>query len=255
MSVHGAVYLVQPVEFLKTNTYKIGMSYGVEQRPTAYGENSNIISFHQVDNPQKVEKLLKNVFDLNFKKIDGDFYSGNFRLMKKMFIQEVINYELFNYIEKENPKKSTTQHTESKLSKEKLDDVQQFIAECCELKTNFEESVRVLHPAYVEWVTNNIGNEHHKSICAFGKRLKKLHFEKTRRSSITFYKNIRLKEPPKSAKNSKSSNKIPEDPKRKFEKHPSKITKKRPTCKHCGNSFSDQSGVNKHIKTQVCIKT
>jgi hypothetical protein len=263
MSVHGAIYLIQPVEFLKTNTYKIGMSYGDEQRPSTYGENTNIISFHQVNNPQKVEKLLKNVFDLNFKKTGEDFYSGSIQLMKKMFIQEVINYELFNYIEKENypktnTKKSTAQNTKSKRisntqrriekipEEDELDDVQQFIAACCELGGGFEEKVCVLHPAYVEWVTNNIGNKHHQ-ISAFGGRLMDLKFKKKRSQARTVYEGLRLKIKPKTVKTSKPSNfEIPGEHKQS--------SKKRPTCKNCGNSFSDQSGVNKHMKRQVCTK-
>lgn len=76
--MNGIVYLIQPREFLDTNTFKIGMSKSnTTQRLNSYGSGTNIICTRECTNPREVEKALIARFNTEFKLFKGiEFFTG-----------------------------------------------------------------------------------------------------------------------------------------------------------------------------------
>lgn len=88
----GIIYLLQPCELVGTNRYKIGMSSKTDlSRIKSYKNGSRYISIMECKNYLNVERIIKQEFDLKFKRIAGrEFYEGDEQEMLDMFINIVL---------------------------------------------------------------------------------------------------------------------------------------------------------------------
>jgi hypothetical protein len=94
----GIVYLIQPCELIGTERYKVGYSKHHDMRRIIHGYNSGsiVIFVMSCKNPLEIEKEIKKQFKEKFKLISGnEFFEGNINLIKKKFIEIIINNENF----------------------------------------------------------------------------------------------------------------------------------------------------------------
>ena len=66
----GNVYLIQPLEFIRTNTYKIGCSKSptLDRCNNGYKKGSRYIAIIECNEPIILERNIKNNFNLLYKK-------------------------------------------------------------------------------------------------------------------------------------------------------------------------------------------
>jgi len=94
----GIIYLIQPIELINTNIYKIGCSNknNLDRCNNGYKKNSRYICIMECNNPFLLEKKLINIFINKFKLIKGkEYFEGNEMDMLKIFFDIVYNRELF----------------------------------------------------------------------------------------------------------------------------------------------------------------
>ena len=78
------VYFIQPVEFLGTNKYKIGMSQKQHflRVYRGYGVGTKWISINEIRDPYVVEKIMKKTFNDKFERFQGnEYFLGNYEEM------------------------------------------------------------------------------------------------------------------------------------------------------------------------------
>jgi hypothetical protein len=100
-NMKGYVYMVIPEELKNTDRVKIGMSkLNNDSRIKSYGKNVKLIIKFNCDNPIYIEKKIINTFKENFKLIKGnEYFEGDIKEMKKIFIQQLQLYLTENYIQ------------------------------------------------------------------------------------------------------------------------------------------------------------
>ncbi len=84
----GIIYLIQPVELIGTNRYKIGFSSKctLERCTSGYKKGSRYINIQECFEPSKLETKLKFTFKHKFRLIGGtEYFSGDERQMRKTF--------------------------------------------------------------------------------------------------------------------------------------------------------------------------
>ena len=84
----GIIYLIQPVELIGTNRYKIGFSSKctLERCVTGYKKGSRYINIQECFEPSKLESKLKAEFKNKFRLIGGtEYFWGDERQMRKTF--------------------------------------------------------------------------------------------------------------------------------------------------------------------------
>jgi hypothetical protein len=90
----GIVYLIQPVELLGTNRYKLGCSskYTIERLQTGYRKGYKCENIKKCYKPFEIEKQLKNIFENKFILIGGtEIFEGDIYEMNKIF-DEIVKY-------------------------------------------------------------------------------------------------------------------------------------------------------------------
>jgi len=102
----GTIYLIQPAELVGTKRYKIGISNSndLKRCKNGYKNGSRYLCICECINPPKLEKIIKNEFNIKFKLIAGhEYFEGNEMQIKLLFLQLFINYDISkNNIELEN---------------------------------------------------------------------------------------------------------------------------------------------------------
>lgn len=101
----GCIYLVQPDLLLGTNRYKVGISESVKyNRVSNYGKKRRTLCiFEDIDDVKKLEKIVINIFNKVFKKINrNEYFEGNECTMIKILSDEVIKYKYNNVIDLTN---------------------------------------------------------------------------------------------------------------------------------------------------------
>lgn len=85
----GIVYLIQPIEFIGTNTYKIGCS----SKPTldrvrhGYRSGTRYLYVCEIEHPFVVEKKIIRTFKEKFILSQGrEYFSGDEQKMKELFL-------------------------------------------------------------------------------------------------------------------------------------------------------------------------
>jgi hypothetical protein len=84
----GIIYLIQPVELIGTNRYKIGFSSKctLERCASGYKKGSRYINIQECFEPSKLEKKIKFAFKHKFRLIGGtEYFLGDERQMRKTF--------------------------------------------------------------------------------------------------------------------------------------------------------------------------
>ena len=84
----GIIYLIQPVELISTNRYKLGCSgkISLDRCITGYKKGSRYIFIQECFEPYKLETKLKLEFKQKFTLIAGtEYFAGDERQMKKIF--------------------------------------------------------------------------------------------------------------------------------------------------------------------------
>jgi hypothetical protein len=84
----GIIYLIQPVELINTNRYKLGCSgkTSLDRCLTGYKKGSRYIYIQECFEPYKLETKLKLEFKNKFTLIGGtEYFAGDERQMKKIF--------------------------------------------------------------------------------------------------------------------------------------------------------------------------
>lgn len=92
----GIVYLVQPVELIGTNRYKIGCSAknDLSRCKNGYKNGTRYITIMECTEPFKIESQIKSVFTEKFMLIAGkEYFEGNETEMKTNFFEIVTNYK------------------------------------------------------------------------------------------------------------------------------------------------------------------
>lgn len=92
----GIIYLIQPVELIGTNRYKIGCSRKdtLERINTGYKKGTICVCICECKEPTIIEKELKNAFSREFKLIAGaEYFEGDKDKMRKCFTQIANNAE------------------------------------------------------------------------------------------------------------------------------------------------------------------
>ena len=89
--INGFVYLVQPVNLIGTNRFKIGCSEKLNlSRLEAYLNDVVIICVFGVQSPRDVEKNIKNVFNVKYKLCAGkEWYEGDKTAMTLSFLDYI----------------------------------------------------------------------------------------------------------------------------------------------------------------------
>jgi len=93
----GSVYLVQPVELIGTNRYKIGCSSknDLSRCLNGYNKGTRYITILECPEPFKVESQIIRVFKDKFKLIGGrEYFEGDETEMRTKFIEIVDSYKL-----------------------------------------------------------------------------------------------------------------------------------------------------------------
>lgn len=96
------VYLVQPVELVGTNRYKIGMSSLANlNRVRSYKNGTRYLCIFEKSNALAIEKKLKLAFNLRYKLIGGNEYFevDNESDMIDLFVSTVMGYTLVPPVE------------------------------------------------------------------------------------------------------------------------------------------------------------
>lgn len=91
----GIIYLIQPVELIGTERYKIGMSGNpnLNRCINGYKKGSRYICIMECNNPLILEKNIKRQFNKKFKLIAGkEYYEGNEKDMLNVFNNLVIEH-------------------------------------------------------------------------------------------------------------------------------------------------------------------
>lgn len=135
---YGIVYLIQPLELVGTDRYKIGISNNnnLDRCKNGYKKGSRYLCIFECNNPIILEQKIKDVFNKNFKLIAGnEYYMGNEREMKTTFIELYNNYcNLANDNKFHNYNYETAQYTNiKKLQIEMLEKSIKSLPYCNEL--------------------------------------------------------------------------------------------------------------------------
>lgn len=66
-NITGIIYFIQPVEYLNTNTYKIGYSSknNLSRCKNGYGLGTRYISINECNEPLEAEKKIKSFLIIN----------------------------------------------------------------------------------------------------------------------------------------------------------------------------------------------
>jgi hypothetical protein len=124
----GILYLIQPVELIGTNRYKIGCSSksNIDRVKYGYKKGTRYLHILECDNAFEIEKILKDVFNEHFTLIGGnEYFKGDENEM----------LELFYNVYKNNKNTETTNKIQESVYQEKCD--KQY--ECDEEKECDEE--------------------------------------------------------------------------------------------------------------------
>jgi hypothetical protein len=92
----GIIYLLQPVEFIGTNIYKIGQSPHMDlgRIINSYGRGTLYISIHTCKNPHVLENIIKDFFRNKYKLyMRKGYIEGDGKTMFKDFIKLVDEYK------------------------------------------------------------------------------------------------------------------------------------------------------------------
>jgi len=92
----GIIYLIQPVELVGTNRYKIGCSNTPDLKRCNYGykKGSRYICIMECNNPLELEKKIKDEFNKLFKLIGGrEYFEGDETIMKQTFLKIIKKYD------------------------------------------------------------------------------------------------------------------------------------------------------------------
>ncbi len=90
----GIIYLIQPCELVKTNRYKIGISFINDlKRCNSYKKGTRYLSIMEVKNPLILENNIKIEFNKVFKCIAGkEWFEGEEKKMIELFIELYLNH-------------------------------------------------------------------------------------------------------------------------------------------------------------------
>lgn len=95
----GILYLIQPTELLKTNTYKIGMSNSsTANRIKSYGAKTILYRIAEVDDVVNREIKLIETFNKEFTLHKGnEYFTGDIEEMKNVFDYVIAGEEKYTY--------------------------------------------------------------------------------------------------------------------------------------------------------------
>jgi hypothetical protein len=114
----GIIYLIQPVEYLNTNVYKIGCSSKNDiSRLTSYKKGFRPLHISICKNPFKLEKIIKEEFNAKYTLIKGrEYFSGNESKIIKNFkhIVEIYNDNMEEENEEVHDEDGETNREETK---------------------------------------------------------------------------------------------------------------------------------------------
>lgn len=91
----GLIYLIQPVELIGTERYKIGMTSNpnLDRCKNGYKKGSRYICIMECNEPLVLERNIKNIFNEKFTLIAGkEYYEGNEKYVLNTFNNLVIEY-------------------------------------------------------------------------------------------------------------------------------------------------------------------
>ncbi len=115
----GIIYLIQPYEYIGTNTFKIGRSgnTNLDRCVKGYKSGSRYICIMECEEPIKLERIIKKKFNKKFKLFTGyEYFEGNENIMKEKFIK------ITNDFEDKYKKSNEKQESENKTNKDNINE-------------------------------------------------------------------------------------------------------------------------------------
>ena len=133
----GIIYMVQPVELIGTERYKIGYSKTptINRVLTGYNKGTRYLYIEECKNPSQIEKIIKKEFKNKFKLIGGsEYFEGDEIEIKKKFrmIVDRLNIEK-NNIQNDalnNVKDNVENNVEGNVKDKFIDNIDELIKFC-----------------------------------------------------------------------------------------------------------------------------